>query len=210
MKIYDVDVTAYPLFWPVGRPRTPRGKQERARFNAGHASRRLTVRIAIDRVLLELGRLGCGDYSVVASTNIPTKGNGLPYSDMPEPEDRGVAVYFRIKDEPHCLSCDRWDRVADNLAAIAAHVEAVRGQLRWGVADLRQVFAGFKALPAAGAKRPWWEVLAYKERPTNVAQVLAQHRRLAIKHHPDVGGTVSQMAEINAARDEGLAELDKT
>lgn len=202
-------IDAYPLAWPLGRRRTPQEDRVRARFSA--AGRQITVRQALNRVLVELGRLGVGDWNIVVSTNIPTRGNGLPYSDMPEPKDRGVAVYFRLENgaDRHCMSCDKWDRVADNLAAIAAHVEAVRGQLRWGVGDVAQVFAGFKALPAVAMPQPsWWEVLGFVARPQSVDKVLDQHRRLAAHCHPDHGGSTEQMAEINAARDAALRELE--
>jgi hypothetical protein len=40
-----------------------------------------------------------------------------------------------------------------------------------------------------------------------VAEVKARHRELARKHHPDRGGSVSKMQEVNAAVDQILATL---
>lgn len=197
--------TAYPLAWPVGRERTPRYRITRARFGTGVGvtRRALTVYAGIARLVPELERLGA--KNIVVSTNVETrKSDGLPRSDRAEPADRGVAVYFSMKGEPHCLACDRWDRVADNLAAIAAHVEAIRGQLRWGVGDVRAAFAGFKALPAADAIKPWWQVLGFREAPTSADVLKAKFRELATLHHPDRGGNGNQMAEINAAYEAGL------
>jgi len=141
-----------------------------------------------------------GATGLVISTNIPTRKDGLPFSNVREPEDRGVAVYFMLDgNQPHCLACDKWDRVADNLAAIAAHIDAIRGQARWGVGDLAQAFAGYKQLPAAEARKSWWTLLGFKEPPTTLEVAEAKWKTLIARYHPDVGGNANQAAEINAA-----------
>lgn len=150
-------VEAYPLHWPPGRERTKYRK--RADFHrkvsvpyaSGNGSylqkSALTIADSQGRLRHELSVLGA--KLVVISSNLRLKMDGLPMSNQREPDDPGIAVYFQMKGHPHCLSCDKWDRAADNLAAIAKHVEAMRGQLRWGVADIATMFAGFKALPGA-------------------------------------------------------------
>lgn len=188
------DDLSYPLHWPVGRPRT--SSRTRAAFatrsgGAGGLLRPLTPAEGRDRVLDELDRLKA--FDVVISSNL----GGLSRA---EPRDPGVAVYFNLRNgkaasEKHCLACDRWDRVADNLAAIAAHVEAIRGQLRWGVGDVAQAFAGYKALPAV---RAWWEVLGVAPNAPPAA-IKARRRELLERHHPDRGGDPAQAAEVNAA-----------
>lgn len=203
-------IEAYPLSWPAGWPRTPAGKISRAKFGvsvtkAGSVTGstwrekgRVTNYVGRERLLDELRRLGATD--VVLSTNIPTRQDGLPYSNAREPADHGVAVYFRIKGEPRVLACDRWDRVADNMAALAAHVDAMRGQLRWGVGSLEQAFGGYRALTAVGAQRPWYAVLGVSQNAPHEA-VEDRIRALQRQHHPDRGGNHDQMAEINAAAD---------
>lgn len=195
---------SYPLAWPIGWPRTPSHRISRSNFSTGGHGRRLSVDGALERLLGELRRLaGLGPNDIVVSTNVTTRmSDGLPRSDRPEPADRGVAVYFTLAKEPRVLACDRWDRVADNIAAIAAHIEAMRGQERWGVGTIAQAFAGFKALAAAGAIKPWWEVLGFTERPRDRAAVDEKYRELARLHHPDRGGNANQMAEVNAAYDD--------
>lgn len=143
-----------------------------------------------------------GATGVVLSSNIPLRLDGLPYSNVTEPRDHGVAVYFRVKGEPRVLACDRWDKVAHNFVALARHVEAIRGQLRWGVGSLEQAFVGYKALPAMGATRPWWEILGVSE-GASLGQIDDARRELLRKHHPDVGGNANQAAEINAAHADG-------
>lgn len=199
------EITAYPLAWPVSRPRVAASQRKRARFNSGGSP--VTVWVGIERARRELERMGA--ERVIISSNLPTRRDGLPMSKVREPVDPGVAVYFRLRQAPHVMACDTWDRVADNLAAISLHAEAVRGQLRWGVADLAQAFAGFRALPAATAVKPWWQILGFGQPPETRATVEDRWRDLARRHHPDVGGSANAMAEINAARDEGLRAVTR-
>lgn len=201
----STDTPAYPLTWPVGWQRTETRKRQRARFGQGTGN--TTIGRSLNaRLRPELQRLGATD--VVISTNIPVRLDGLPYASAREPDDPGVAIYFRIKGQPRCLACDRWDRVADNMAALAKHIEAIRGIGRWGVGTVEQVMSGYKALTAADARKPWWEVLGFKTREDATAErIEAKRRELAMKHHPDRGGSASQMAEINAAADEGAREV---
>ena len=41
-------------------------------------------------------------------------------------------LYFHLKKQPYAMACDRYTTVADNLAAIAAHIDAVRAIERHG------------------------------------------------------------------------------
>lgn len=150
-------VEAYPLHWPPHRKRTQcrsrakfHRKIERTTPSGGSTYQQkqsLTIADSRDRLYRELESLG-GKKAIISS-NLQVKLDGTPYGNQGNPVDPGVAVYFELNKQPHCLSCDAWDRAADNLAAIAKHVEAMRGQLRWGVADVASMFSGFKALPGA-------------------------------------------------------------
>lgn len=148
------ETQAFPLHWPPGRARTtyrqdaPFHRKEWA-GDGGNWKRqvKLTIADSRDRVMKELKMLGAS--GVVISSNLELKMDGTPRSAQREPTDPGIAVYFQLRQIPHCLSCDKWRKAADNLAAIAKYVEAMRGQIRWGVGDVASMFAGFKALPGA-------------------------------------------------------------
>lgn len=116
-----------------------------------------------------------------------------------DPEDVGVAFYFELDGRAHVLACDLWDTVQDNIAAIAAHIDALRGQERWGVADLLQAFAGHVALPAP---EQWWQILGVR-RDASAAAIDAAWREKMRAAHPDRGGTTAAAASLNWARDEG-------
>lgn len=193
-------IQSFPLSWPAGWRRLERWQRERARFS--RFDQRLSVLDGITRVLGELARMGIDRDDVVISTNVPTRLDGLPKSNTAEPADPGVAVYWRSGKGSRCMAIDRYDRVADNLAAIAATLDAMRAiERHGGAAILDRAFAGFAALPAP--EQPWQVLGLQTSRPTR-EQVEDAFRRLAMKHHPDRGGDPAEMARINAARDELL------
>lgn len=199
------DVDVYPLAWPIGWHRTT--ERTRAKFRKN--GREVSLAEGRDRLITQLDML-CA-LNVVISTNARVRRDGGLYSDQRNPDDPGAAVYFRLPDErgnmqPHVLACDKWDRLADNLAALAAHIEALRGIDRWGVGSLAQAFAGYKALAAVGERPKWWQVMGF-QRPPGRADAEAKYLELMKQHHPDKGGNPNQAAEINAAWQEGREEM---
>lgn len=207
--------TAHPLAWPVGWPRhTTRkratfGQSDRRVGQTWRSIGRLSVYEAYKRLSLELERLGARD--VVLSTNLELRNDGQPRSNQPEPRDTGAACYFKHDGRPLVLACDKWDRVADNIAAIAKHIDAMRGMDRWGVGSLARAFTGYTALPPASpSNRPWREVIGTQDAGPKAEQLtLAEtaYRRMAREHHPDNGGSHERMAELNAAIEEARREL---
>ena len=216
-----MSLNAYPLSWPSNWKRTGEAYRTAARFGkAGGRSgerwipaRALTVQEALSRVLTELERMGIERDDIVVSTNVPTRMDGMPRSGAAEPRDPGVAVYWEERaGARRVMAIDRYDRVADNLAAVAATLDAMRSIERHGGAMvLERAFTGFTALPApivAGMKRDWSIVLGLAKLLAPTANDVRQaYRRLAAKHHPDRGGNPAAMAELNQARDEALQEI---
>lgn len=218
MMSHDRTEQAYPLEWPTGWTRTE--QRQRARFlhkeriyrpgsdggmTSWLKSQQLTVAKAIERLTVEVDRLG-GRHPVL-STNVQVKLNGMPYSGQKEPTDPGAACYFTLKGQRVVLACDRWDRVADNIAAIAAHIYAIRAIERYGVGTLEQAFMGYHRLPPPG-ERSWRAVLGLGNNgDVTLDRVRERYRELAARHHPDRGGTHEQMAEINTAREAAEREL---
>ena len=204
--------TAYPLTWPPGWKRTLPQWRIRAKFGQKDHSKpyattkELTIATARQRLQAELDRLGADD--VILSTNVQLRLDGLPRSDRGEPADTGAAIYFRYADKDTVLACDKWDRVADNINALAKHIEAMRGMDRWGVGTLEQVFTGYAALPAP---EPWWKRLGMPESVASGADektIQAAWRIASRDAHPDrPGGSHDKMAAVNAARDEGIRLL---
>lgn len=213
-------IEAYPLCWPVGRPRTPAGAREQARFGSLSKTKSLTGdwtnvrRVSLtlaqgrDRLLHELSLFNA--QRIVISTNVELRQDGLPYSNRRSPDDPGVAVYFRLNNQPRVITCDGWDTVADNLAAIAATVDAKRGEMRWKTGTADQAFAGFLALSPLPPKTPWHRILGFRDdEKVTTDMIEAKRRALLEQHHPDRGGDGNVAAEVNAAADEGLSSTGR-
>jgi hypothetical protein len=198
-------ISAYPLQWPAGWRRTQGAYRRDATFS--RYKRALSIADGVARVMDELGRMGLGRDDVVISTNVETRMDGFPRSDRSEPGDPGVAVYWQErKGGRKVMAIDHYRRVADNLAAIAATLEAMRAiERHGGAAILERAFTGFTALPAPGAARDWREVLGVPKDASR-DDIRAAYRRLASQHHPDKGGSADKMAELNAAQDKALQE----
>lgn len=203
----------YPLAWPEGWQRTKSSAIKSARFtrNGGTPS----IMEGLNRVLRELEKMYVKRDDILVSTNVPTRLDGMPRSDQREPLDRGVAVYWRTSQNApmRCMAIDMYNRVADNLCAVAATLEAMRAIERHGGAQVQErSFRGFTALPQNTGARPWREVLGLTEwvhRLPPKEAVEASWRRLALERHPDrQGGSHEAMAELNQARAEALKEID--
>ncbi|WP_415916343.1 J domain-containing protein [Xanthomonas arboricola] len=203
-------IPASPLAWPAGWKRTPGGHRDKARFGKASRARaragggwdygrELTIAEGVDRVRRELQRMGINDDDLVISTNLELRLDGLPRSNQREPADPGVAVYWLDRYDrtqpPKCMAIDCYDRVADNLAAVAATLDAMRAiERHGGAAILERAFAGFTALPAPAAPS-WREVL-------DPADPEGSYRRLRSQHHPDrPGGDATEFRRVQRAWD---------
>ena len=193
-----MSVTAFPLSWPANTKRTDR--PQKSRFDISFTGARSAL-------ITELRLIGA--KQPILSTNIELKLDGQPYARPPMNNEAGVAVYFTWKDRQMTFACDKWDAVEDNIQAIVKTINAIRGIDRWGSSDMiERAFSGFSGLPApmtSGA--PWRSVLNFEqnEYPTD-ATIKERYRSMAKQHHSDAGGNDTQMAALNVARDQALAD----
>jgi hypothetical protein len=224
------DNIRYPLTWPVGWPRTPAGERRASNFSettlverkvlgsvpGGVAAtkkikgtKRVSMAVARARIVDQVARLG--GIAMMLSTNVEVTVYGLPKAGRAAPADPGAAVYFELHGKDRVLACDRWATVAENIAAIAAHIDAIRRVERYGIGSLDQAFAGYTALPAPGKdNRPVWRRVFSVPDGTNptLEDVQKTYRLMARKLHPDQpGGSQEAMSVLNLARDEALREL---
>jgi hypothetical protein len=205
----------YPLAWPSHKLRKPPHARKLGQFGAtvdkgAYTSRRkINAAEAMRRVEQELDRLG-GRWPIVSS-NLELRLDGRPRSDR-EPEDPGACLYFDLKGVPHAMACDTYSATAQNIAAIAAHLEASRAIERYGVATAAEALQAFAALPPppeAKPKRPWWEVFGIVREVADEDTLRALFRVKAKKAHPQNGGTDDAMLELNNALAEALADMGR-
>lgn len=213
---------AYPLAWPPGWKRTDpadrtAGKFYRAeRVTAGVSiasvrQRDLTLGESVARLFNTLRMFGVIEGDAIVSSNLQPRLDGAPRSDRGEPADPGVAVYWRREGEPmKCMAIDRYARVRDNIAAVAATLEAMRAIERHGGAlILERAFQGFDALPApGGGSWSWREAFGFE--PTakvTLDQVERSYRTLRSAAHPDRGGDAEEFDRIQRAWEMAQQEL---
>lgn len=215
-------IQRFPLQWPTGWKRTPYAQRRRAAFystrtvnstgpdgsrSSWKQKESLSVGDAIERLMGELRRLGA--RGMVISSNLQVRQDGLPYAQQAKRlDDPGVAVYFRLNNSPRVLACDKWLSAAENIAAIAGHISAIRAQDRYGVGTLEQAFAGYTAIPQKTGGEDWRSEMGFKgdERPA-LTVIEDRYRQLARERHPDGGGSHEAMARLNVARTSARKEL---
>lgn len=200
-----------PLSWPAHRPRTPTYRRQNGKFKQ-HGTV-ITVAGAMDRVEAELMRLG--GSNALLSSNLDLRIDGRPRSGGARPHDPGVCLYFTLKAKPFALACDTYSDVAQNIAALAAHLEATRAIERHGVASAAESLQAFSALPPpAVPARTCWDILGVSRQTImdlpgrlRAGTINEAWRGLSKSAHPDAGGTEADQAELNAARTAALEEI---
>ncbi|WP_020208996.1 hypothetical protein [Gilvimarinus chinensis] len=210
--------TKSPLSWPHWFPRTPEHKRVHGRFgkknNQGWGRNSITLSQAIGRLLGELDRFTkpgrtyrCDPDEVIVSTNLALRLDGLPRSGQRKPEDPGVAVYFNLDGKDRCIPCDMYLRIEDNIAAIAATIEALRTIERHGSQMFEAAFSGFDGLPSPDhvVARSWRDVLDYYGNDKAEAKRAYQIARKAA--HTDHGGNSDSFNEVQTAWEQAQNEL---
>lgn len=195
-----MSVTAFPLAWPTGWPR-----QEGSRKNPiGSAA--CGFPFARNKITEEIRRIRAQDE--ILSTNCRLLLNGQPRGDQ-QPGDPGVALYFTLNGKSMVMATDYFTTTAANIWRLAMALAYLRGLERHGGGTmLERAFAGFAALPDPNKRKTWHVALGLEPGATlTVEMVEARYRELARLHHPDRGGSVTMMAEINQARDEARRAL---
>jgi hypothetical protein len=209
----EESVKRYPLEWPLGwkRCRSRRHgafsmtREDRKPEGVSKRSTSINVQTATERLEKQLDMLGAKDPTL--STNVSLNLRGIPRGDE-NPSDPGAAIYFKFRGRATVLACDSYFRVADNIAALAAHIDALRRIERYGVGTIEQALAGYKALPADSAA-DWRAVFGFgKDSRPSVQQVQDAYYTVAKTKHPDAGGSDIEMAHVNRARDFALMEIE--
>lgn len=191
-----MSIPDFPLSWPDGVPRSQQ-------LVASHF--KTTLHAALANVAKSLELLGKDSGKRVTDIVLSSNVGGL---SMAAPKDPGIAAWFVWDGEQRCIAVDRYRKPADNLQAIHHIIEARRTEMRHGgLHVLRQTFKGFVSLPAPD---DWRSVLGFApSEPISPNVIEEAYRRLAVRYHPDKGGSADQMARLNAARDAARSALGR-
>ncbi len=204
-------ITKTPLCWPNNLPRTAPQNRTAARFELR------TIDQATREVMREINLLNVRnnyyrDESLIISSNLRLRKDGLPESNQAEPLDPGIAVYFTLRfarngkwhERPCVLSCDKFKKAALNLRAIGKDINAQRARERYGCTSIEQAFRGYVAIPEKCGVQPWWAVLGIAS--TAPKQIIHdKYKLLAKQRHPDGGGTAEAFEALRRAYEEAMA-----
>lgn len=213
-----IEPTRSPLSWPIWFPRTAPIDRAYGRFGSkghqGYGKDSLSIAQARDRVIRQLdmfNRIGhiprCNLKNLVISSDLELRGDGLPRSGQRKPTDPGVAVYFTLDGKQRVIPCDAYKTIEDNLAAVAATIDALRTIERHGSQMFEAAFTGFGALPSPDhiLERNWRDVLDYYGDDIHVAEGAYKiARKIA---HPDHGGTAEKFNDVQNAWKQAQEEL---
>lgn len=196
--------TAYPLHWPPQKPRTPEAERRYGQFGyknaqgiGGSYSRKedITVYKATRRILNELGnfdrpgnRNRVDVEAIVISTNLELrKSDGRPRSDRRAPEDPGAVLYYELDGDPQVIAVDCYNKVEQNMAAIAAILECLRTMERHDSTVMKMAMAGIRGeLPAPDqVSLPHWTTLFNVPVTADYDQVKKAFKSIRGKYHPD-------------------------
>lgn len=209
----------YPLAWPPGEPRRPLHERKTARYGQRDESRYgikpLTIAQSVRRLYDEVKswtRVGktyrVDPDEVIISSNLILNRDGSPRSNQRDPDDPAVAVYLTMDGQPLCIPSDKWDRAADNIAAIAKWLKTQREAELTGAGSTAATFRGYAALPAA-TEDSWYQVLGFRQMPEDLDELKRSYRALVTRHHPDLfgGEATDTWHRIQSAYQQGLDAL---
>lgn len=193
---------AYPLYWPDGWARTRWRKD--SNFKVSSFAR---VR---DGVIKNIRLMG-GKH-IVLSTCLSLRLDGLPLANQRNPEDPGVAIYWYDSraEQQRAMACDKWRTVTANMRAVELSLEALRGLERWGSSEIvERAFSGFTALPEHDPNSGnWRRVFGFVDVPgPSLIAIKVLYKSMARLRHPDHGGSVEAMTELNLAMAAAEKEL---
>ncbi len=208
------EISRSPLCWPNNVPRTPPHNRTHPKFDER------SYQSASTFVIHEINRLNkryydSYDESVIISTNLKHRQDGMPVQGQSMPSDQGAAVYFTLRfirngkwySRQVVLTCDKWIRLGDNLTAIAKDIEAQRARERWGCTSVEQAFAGYVAIPEKCGGKSWWETLGVPSNATK-GQIETAYRAKAKIFHPDIpGGSHAAWIPFQEAYDQAMTQF---
>lgn len=204
----------FPLAWPAHRPRRLAKDRLRGDFSetvkGETKARRITLATASERLEEQVQRLG--GILPILSTNVALRMDGRPRADQSPPADPGACVYFQLKGKPYALACDTYTEVAQNIAALANHIDTLRRQERYGVASAAESLQAFTALPAPdhvlSSRAPWRTTLGFPDNwPAGYSKEPIPDVQRRWKARQIEARTEAERSDLNIARDAALKEL---
>lgn len=196
----------YPLDWPFGYSRTTKADITWSRFDQTMDKEQQALKIEINRLKAD---------DLIISTNIRVYKNSENFyaQDLNKSlEDNGVAIYFKYKGKDIAMCCDKYNKIWENMYALAKGIEALRGMERWGVSDfIEKAFTGFQAIAEKSEmfSRSIWEILGLNEKPESTVIIHQCYKKMTKECHPDMpNGSSEKWHELQNAYNSALSHFN--
>lgn len=205
----------YPLEWPANKQRSA----DRIFGRYTNNKRDITLAEAQTRLfdaLEKFNNQGKGwvvdiDADCLLKTMFDLRKDGGMRSGQRKPPDVGAVCHFAICDGDRVelvLAIDRYTKIEQNIAAIAACVDSLRQLWRVDAGTFLAAASGLNALPPPMAYPNWRTVLGFAQDSTPSFDEVKKNYRVMIKAaHSDNGGNDSVAAEINIAYGQAKEDL---
>lgn len=172
--------------WPHAETRHRRP----AAFSAGWSA-------TVDLLEREIGNLGARHAVIqLAVTEEDIRLDGQIRANA-RPSHPGAIVSFDSRHGPLEYATDVFTHWQDNVRAIALGLEALRKVDRYGIAKRGEQYRGWKALPVGDGPST--------ERGAELIREHGGVRQALMATHPDHGGDPAEFADVQAAREAGIA-----
>lgn len=134
------------------------------------------------------------------SSNLQIRQRGDGFYSNQKVEDKGIAVYFKLKGKDKVMACDKWDKISDNIWSLCKSIEAIRGLERWGGSEfLDGLFTGFTALPDPDSVSVG--IPQYFADCEDKEHARSRYKSMAKEMHPDRGGNAAEFSEMKRQYD---------
>ncbi len=208
-----------PLLWPAGVPRRAFHARKPGPFSVEARRRQPSRRISLDEALgrleaeLEMWSTPTRQEAQLRADFAATRAGNVSRADVPLGGDPGAVLAFAHRGRPYVLPADAYTELAQNVAALAAHLWSQRATVRHGVATLEDLMRHAELPPPSSPgqaglyARTWRDVLAD---PKTLEDAERRYRELAKILHPDASdgpGSHAAMVELNLAIEEARREL---
>lgn len=208
---------SYPLNWPANTPRARVRHHGRYTTDTGRYRREVTMAEAQTRLFNALDKFnnqGRGRVVDLSRCELRTMiqvrkdGKGFIKGDERRPPDVGVVVRFKIEKNPIPLPIDCYTDIAQNIAASAAAVDALRTLWRVDAGIFLAAASGLAGLPPPMAMANWRGILGYPQDVTpTYDEARKRYKKMASAAHSDKGGNDNVMADLNRAIADAKTEL---
>lgn len=143
---------SHPLKWPKGQRKTPKSMRIKGQFGGrvgakgqGKGAKGALAPISLQNAekALRVAIAGLNGYSATITTNMPVVRNEIRWDDKVN-DGHSISVLFFVDDVEYLVACNKYDRLADNIAGVADYLALAKRMVSLGAGSTAKVLKGFR------------------------------------------------------------------